>query len=149
MGSLSSSNRYQRAEAAIKIADNEAAGALPELRELANDSDDMVALTAMYACWKLGEDTISIDRFIKALNSGDEELVQQAVHTICTIGEPMVPKLAPLLQGSQATALLALRLLDDINGPEAMRTVRSMQNPDPAVAMLAREILEEYDDDSG
>ena len=144
--SLSSADRNRRAEAAIKLGQHSVAKALPALRMMVDDDDPVVALSAMYACWKLGEDRISIDRIIKALSSDDEEQIQQAVHTACALGSSIVPKLEPLLDATKKRASLALQLLEEIGGPEAMLAIRKMENTDNDVVDLAREILEDWDE---
>ncbi len=146
MQSLASNNRYQRATAAIELGKRRIRQALPELRRLTTDSDDIVAIAAMYACWELGEDLISIERIVAALESDSEEDVQQAVETVGAIGEPFVAKLAPLLMQSPDRARLALKLLDEIGGPEARRLVQFMRSDDPDVAALVREILDDWED---
>lgn len=145
---LASTNRHERAFAAIKLGEKGVESALPKLRALVDEDDDIVAMAGMYACRQLGEDRTSIKRFISALRSGEEEIVQQAVHTICRLGTFMVPKLKSLLHEPPETAMLALELLGEIGGDEARQAVFELRTDDERVRGLAEELLEDWDDDN-
>jgi hypothetical protein len=146
--SLESSDRHRCAEAAIRLGDGKAAAALPRLRELSEADDDVIALAAMYACWKLGDDRIRVTRVIDALASGDEERVQMAVHTACEIGQPMIAKLAPVLLESPERAKIALALLDDIHAPAARRVINELETVDPELAATQEKVLQLWDSDA-
>jgi hypothetical protein len=112
-----------------------------------DDDDPLVALAGMFACWKLGEERLSMDRLLSAFKSDDEELVQQAVHTVCAIGGPLIPRLTPLLSRSPEDAMLALKLLEEIGGPEALQAIQAVQPADKEMSALVEEILEDWDDE--
>lgn len=145
--SLGSADRHERAQAAILLGKRQATSALGELRALVEDEDPIVALAGMFACWKLGEDRISMDRLLSAFKSGDEALVQQAVQTICAIGVPLIPRLTPLLSQSTENAMLALKLLEEIGGAEALHAIQAVQPADKEMSELVEEILEDWEDE--
>ena len=145
--SLGSADRQERAEAAIKLGQQKVAHALPDLRSLSIDDDAVVALAAMFACWQFGEDRIEIDRILSALNSENEALIQQAVHTVSAIGSPLIPKLKPFLGQAPEVAMPALRLLEEIGGTEALDAVKATRSADAEVSALVDEILEDWEDE--
>jgi HEAT repeat protein len=144
---LGSADNQERAEAAIKLGQQKVSRALPDLRALSSDEDAVVSLAAMFACWQLGEDRIAIDRIFSALNSEDEALMQQAVHTVSAIGRPLVPKLKPFLDHAPEIAISALRLLEEIGGSEALDAIKATRSTDPEVSALVDEILEDWEDE--
>lgn len=145
--SLVSADRHERAQASILLGKQGVTSALGELRVLVDDDDPIVALAGMFACWKLGEDRLSMDRLLSAFKSGDEELVQQAVCTVYAIGVPLIPRLTPLLNQSPEDAMLALKLLDEIGGPEALQAIQAVRSADKEVSALVEEILGDWDDE--
>lgn len=142
---LDSDNRHARAVAAIELAQHNIIGALPKLRTLVDDEDNIVALSGMYACWMLGEDRVSIERMIHALDSEDEESVQLAVQIVTEMGDFLVPKLETKLNDSPKVTIQVLNMLDEISSPSALAVVKSVKTDDPQVIQLIEEILEDWD----
>lgn len=145
LDSLRSKDRDVRAEACLRLAENEVGEALPELRRMTADQDPIVAVAAAYACWKLGGDDLPAGPFVAALESGDEAAVQQAVHTACAAGAAIVPALAPLLDAPRQRALLVVELLDDVGGAQAEAALRRMKNPDDAVRARVEDVLDDWE----
>ncbi len=145
---LESDNRHARAVAAIQLGQSGVTKALPQIRPLVSDSDDIIAFAAMYACWLLGEDRISIDRLVMALDSEDEEVIQQVAQTITAIGDFLVPKLEALIKQSPKMAIHSLNLLEEIGGPTALTAIKSVESNDQEVTELINEIVEDWDYDS-
>ncbi len=145
---LESENRHARAVAAIKLGQGKVAEALPRLRKLADDKDDIIALAGMYACWKLGEDRVSIERVITAVSSEDEEVVQQAVQTVTAFGDFLIPKLVPLINQSPELTTDIVNLLELVGGPGALDVIKSINTDDPEVVELINEIIHDWDHDT-
>ena len=145
---LDSNNAHARAVAAIQLGQQNVRQALPKLLEFINDKDDIVALAGMYACWLLGEDKVSIERIIKALDSENEEVIQQVIQTVTAMGDILIPKLEPLINQSPGVTINALNLLEEIGGPSALAVIKTVKTTDPEVAELVEEILEDWDYDT-
>jgi len=145
--SLGSKDRHERAQAAIQLGEQRATSALGSLRDLVDDDAPIVAVAAMFACWKLGEDRISTERLLSAFKSDDEALVQQAVQTVSAIVPPLIPRLTPLFSQSSADAMLALKLLEEVGGSEALQVIQAVRPKDEGVRKLVEEILEDWDDE--
>lgn len=144
---LQSSDRHRRAVAAIQLGQLGDRRSVDELRVLACDSDDLVAIAAMYGAWQLGVDTVAIDRMVAALSSDDEELVQESVFALCGMGEPVVPKLTGLLIEQPAFADGILRVLADIGGAMSWQTINDFETDDADLMDMIQELLEEWDDE--
>lgn len=144
---LSSKDRYRRANAAIQLGQLGDRQSVDQLRELTDDTDQMVAIAAMYGCWQLGVDVVAIDRMVAALSSGDEELVQESVFALCQMGEAVVPKLAQLLIEQPAHAGNILRVLADIGGEVSRKTIRDFETGDPDLVDTIQELLDDWDDE--
>ena len=145
---LGSDNRHARAVAAIELGKQKVADVLPRLREMVDDKDDVVAFAGMYACWLLGEDRVSIERMVSALDSEDEEVIQQVVQTVTEMGDFLIPKLEKIISQSTWRTIQVLNLLEEIGGPSALAAVKAVKTDKPAVIKLINEIVEDWDYDS-
>jgi len=143
---LDSTDANERAQSAVRLGELQARTALPKLRALTENKDDIVALAAMYSCWLLSEDRINTTRVIDALASDDESLVQEAINVICQIGHPMVDKLRTALSSAVTNASTVLSALDDLHDPAARAIIEEFHTDDPALLALKREILDDWDD---
>ena len=120
--------------------------ALPELEALHRDPDDLVVVAAMYGSWQLGLRELPTERIVIALASHDKEIVQESVHALCRMGEPIVPKLVELLEVGSAHADKLPRILSDIGGSKSRAAVEvAAESSDAFLAGLARELLEDWD----
>jgi len=145
---LHSANRHERAQAAVELGKQGDRDSLDELRVMANDPDDVVAVSAIFGCWQLGETTLPVDRVAASLASADEENVQLAVQALCTMGAAVVPKLVTLLDAGSPYALSIVQVLADIGGPESRKAVeRITRSGDPSLADAARTVLADWSDD--
>ncbi|MCZ6617790.1 MAG: HEAT repeat domain-containing protein [Gammaproteobacteria bacterium] len=144
---LGSSDRHQRAYAAIQLGRHQDQHSIDQLRTLTREPDELVAIAAMYGCWQLGVDAIAIDRMVAALSSDDEELVQESVFALCEIGEAVVPKLTEFLETQAASPISVLCVLADIGGGAAFDVISSFKSDDPDVRSTIQELLEDWDDD--
>ena len=145
--SLRSGDRHERAEAAVQLAYAGDSDALEELKALTSDPDDLVAVSALFACWQLGQRTFGLERAAAALASDDEEIVQAAVHALCEMGGEVLPALVSLLEAGSPHAPEILRILADIGGDRARETVqRTAAAKDPSLAQIARDVLDEWEE---
>ena len=145
--SLRDGDRHERAEAAVALGNAGDSDALDELKALTGDADDLVAVSALFACWQLGSRPVVLHRAAAALASADEDTVQAAVQALCAMGEEIVPGLVSLLQAGSPHASEILRILGDIGGDDARETVqRAAASTDPSLAEIARNVLDEWED---
>ena len=143
-----SENRHERAEAAIELGSRGVEDSLELLRGMVDDQDDLVAVSAVYARWQLGDQTHPLERVVASLASDDEENVQLAVQVLCEMGKSVVPKLVHMLNADSPYASYALRMLGDIGGPESLASVRRFAtSKNRERAEIARELLDDWDDD--
>ena len=145
VSSLESKDINERAVAAIELGKCGYIEALPKLRAIAVEDEDITALAGMYACWRLGEDNVSIKRIISMLDSSDEALVQQAVHTASAIGQDLVPKVKQFLDEGNKPNNSVLHLLEEIGGDEALHLIRSVDRSDPQLAQEIDDILLDWE----
>lgn len=145
---LQSADRHERAQAAVELGYKGDHDSLNDLRAMANDPEDLVAVSAIFGCWQLGETTLPVDRAAASLASVDEETVQLAVQALCTMGATVVPKLVKLLDARSPHAPSIVRILGDIGGPESRKAVKRItRSGDPSPADAARAVLAEWSDD--
>lgn len=145
---LHSANRHERAQAAIELGNEGDRDALDDLRSMANDPDDIVAVSAIFGCWQLGDTTLPLDRAVASLASADEEKVQMAVQALCTMGAAVVPKLVKLLEAGSPFAPSIVRILGDIGGPKSRKALeRITHSGDPPLADAAHAVLADWSDD--
>lgn len=145
---LDSSDRHARAVAAIELGKLKVADVLPRLRAMVDDEDDIVAFAGMYACWLLGEDRVSMERMVSALDSEDEEVVQMVAQIVTEMGEFLIPKLDTTITQSPGLTIHALNLLEEIGGPSALAVIKAVKSDDPEVIELINEIVDDWDYDS-
>jgi HEAT repeat protein len=145
---LHSANRHERAQAAVELGNQGDRVSLDELRGMANDPDGIIAVSAIFGCWQLGDTTLPVDRAAASLASADEEEVQLAVQALCAMGAAVVPGLMKLLDAGSPHALFIVRILGDIGGPESRKAVeRITRSGDPSLADAARAVLADWSDD--
>lgn len=145
--SLHSANRHERAQAAVELGTQGDRDSLDELRAMATDPDDIVAVSAIFGCWQLGDTSLPIDRAVASLASDNEEERQLAVQALSTMGAAVVPKLVKLLDAGSPDALLIVRILGDIGGPESRKAVESItRSNDSSLADAARKVLADWND---
>ncbi len=143
---LSSSDPNQRAHAAISLGKQGALDTWPQLKQLTQDPDRLVALSAMYSCWQLRDDPIDARLLIDAASSHDESQVALAVEVISIAGEPMVEDLKSLVTNPVENALVVLDLLDEIGNESARHAIEELQDTQTEIGRYARQLLEEWDD---
>ena len=145
---LQKGNRYERAEAAIelgRLSDKESA---PELKRQLDDPDDLIAISSMYGCWLLGDESVTTERAVSALASQDEETVQAAVQALCEMGEAIVPDLVGQLEAGSPHAAEIVRLLGDIGGDEGLEAVKKVaRTAARKLAETARSVLDDWDEE--
>lgn len=144
---LRSRDRHRRAYAAIQLGQHGDRRSIESLRDLTSDTDDLVAVAAMFGCWQLGIDAVAIDRIVAALSSNDEELVQESVFALCEMGPSIVPKLAGLLEQQPEFANSILRVLADIGGDAAFATITNYQTKDSELMNTIQDLLDDWDDE--
>lgn len=145
---LQSGNRHERAVAAIelgRLSDKESA---PELKRQLDDSDDLIAVSSMYGCWLLGDESVKTERAVSALASQDEETVQPAVQALCEMGKAIVPDLVGQLEAGSPHSAEIVRILGDIGGDEGLKAVKkAARTADRKLAETARGVLEDWDEE--
>ncbi len=145
--SLRHGDRHERAEAAVNLGYAGDPDALDELKAMAGDPDDLVAVSALFGCWQLGARDVALDRAAAALASADEDTVQAAVQALCEMGEEVVPSLVSLLEAGSPYTPEILRILGDIGGDRAREIVqRAADSTDPSLAEIAAGVLDEWED---
>lgn len=144
---LQSPDRHRRAYAAIQLGKLGDRQSIDELRHLSEDADDLVAIAAMYGSWKLGVDAVAIERMVAALESSEEELVQESVFALGDMGTAIVPKLTRLLEEQSQHADSILRILADIGGQASFDTISRYQTDDPELTQTIQELLDDWDDE--
>ena len=143
---LTSANRHEQARAAIQLGYGGDRESINQLRDLATNADDLVAIAAMFGCWQLGIDAVSIKRMVAALSSSDEELVQESVFALCEMGEAIVPKLTALLEEYSPYADNILRVLADIGGDRAFNAIKHFQTDDTNLLRIIDDLLDDWDE---
>ncbi len=145
---LDKGDRHDRAEAAVELGQLGVQKARPALEAMLDDSDDLVAVAAIYATWVLGGEEVPIERAAASLASADEEVVQAAVQALCEIGDGAVPGLLALLGSSSPYSRQILHILGDIGGEQARAVLeRFSRSGDQDLAEAAGEALEDWEDD--
>jgi len=144
---LAGNDRYQRSEAMLNMAASGDPEALTALRALLDDADNLVATTAIHACWLLGDSSVPIGRAVSSLTSSDEEEVQMAVQVLSGMGAAAIPQLTHLLADGSTPAPPILHILADIGGDAARAVIeQALQSADAETAASAREVLDDWDD---
>jgi HEAT repeat protein len=144
---LASDNRQERAQAVVEAGDSNAQEMRTELQELLGDPDDLVAISAMFACWRLGHEHVPIQRAVAALASPDEETVMAAVHALGEMGAAAVPKLVELLDTDSQHACHVVRILGDIGGQRSLEAVqKAAASANAELADAARAVLDDWED---
>jgi HEAT repeat protein len=145
---LHSKDRHERAEAAIELGSRGDEDSLGLLCDMRNEPDDLVAVSAVYACWQLGDQSPSLRRVVANLAAEDEENVQLAVQVLCEMGESAVPKLVELLKADSPHASHVLRILGDIGGPASLAAVRRVaRSENSELVEIAQDLLDDWEDD--
>jgi len=145
---LRSKNRHEQAQAAVELGSRGDRESLNNLKAMVNDPDDLVAVSAMFACWQLGEDALVMERLAASLASADEECVQLTVQALSTMGAAVVPKLVTLLDANSPHGPQILRILGDIGGAKAREAVeRFAAAGNKSVAEVARAVLDDWRDE--
>lgn len=144
---LGSRDRHRRATAAIELGQHGDRQSLDRLRELTSDADDLVAIAAMFATWRLGDGGVDMERMIAATASDDEELVQESVFALCEMGDSVVPRLEGLLESQSPYAKNILRVLADIGSATSRETITRFETEDPELKSTIRALLEDWGED--
>ena len=142
---LTSIDRHERACAAIELGKNGEPRLLEEIKPLTTDPDDLVAIAAIYGCWKLGAEPIDLERIVAGLASKEEEVMQEAVEALCDIGSLAVPGLKKMLSDDSPFSTEILEILGDIGGDESYAVVSEFQSDDPELQAVAKEVLEDWE----
>jgi HEAT repeat protein len=146
---LATGDRHDRAMAAIALGQH---GVSPhglrearlELEKLLEEEDDLVAVAALYALWKLGGEGLAFDRLARGLASPDEETVQASVEASSRMGAAVVPELVALVDAGSPHSVQILRALGDIGGPRACAALeRFRHSTDADLAAAAAAALED------
>ena len=145
---IQNADRHERAQAAVELGNQGDRDSLDDLRAMANDPDDVVAVSAIFGCWQLGDTTLPVERVVASLASADEEEVQLAVQALCNMSTAVVPKLVKLLDVGSPYALSIVRILGDIGGRASRNALeRTTHSDDPSLADAARKVLADWSDD--
>ena len=145
---LNSDNRHARAVAAIQLGQQNNKDVLPTVCDFVNDEDDMVAIAGMYACWRLGEDKISIERMIHALNSDDEDTIQLLIQVVSDMGDSLIPKFDLIENPPTQHIIHMLILLEEIGSESALSLIKSIKSDDPEVLTLIKNIVNNWEDNA-
>lgn len=145
--SLDSTDANERASAAVALGTHADTDALPALRARCADENAMVALAAMYACWRMGEQRIDTEGLLAVLASTDESTRQFGAELVTAIGNPVVEHLVPGFSRSMPEAEGALRALDDIHTRRARLAIEDGELPAPALSQLRASILDDWEED--
>ncbi len=141
---LEKGDRHERAAAAVELGQRGVEEAGPALEAMLDDTDDLVAITALFGAWNLGREDVPVERAAAGLASPDEEIMQTAVHVICEMGEGAVPGLLALLQSSSPHSQQIVRILGDVGGAQAREELeRLSRSDDPELAATASSALED------
>ena len=123
-------DRHERATAIIGLASTEDSGYLEHLKPLTTDSDNLVAIAAIFTCMKLGDESIEVDRLVAGLGDEYEEVKQLAVHALCDLGNVVVPELEKLLNSKSSYTEDILEILGDIGGEESFAVLSRFESDD-------------------
>ncbi|MGJ8696035.1 MAG: hypothetical protein ACSHYF_06940 [Verrucomicrobiaceae bacterium] len=144
-GMLRSTNRHERAEAAIGLGQAGVEDILPELEELIKEDDGVVSVAGMYATWLIAGRGVEVRRMIDFVLSGEEEVIQMVVEVVSSIGEPLVEELGRCLEGAEEEVMVALELLDEAGGNKARQVVEEFAGKSPEAVGLREKLLAEWD----
>ena len=140
-----STDRHERATAIIGLASTEDSGYLEFLKPLTTDSDNLVAIAAIFTCMKLGDESADVDRLVAGLGDENEEVKQLAVHVLCDLGNAVVPELESMLKSKSVFTEDILEVLGDIGGEESYAVLSRFESDDDEMMELLGEILEDWE----